>query len=178
MSNIWAGRTVRQCAECHKTYTTPKHAPSMITCGTDCRNEREKRRQRLKKYGLSVEAFDKLWMAQGQRCPICGSREDRETIKKSFAVDHDHACCPGPVSCGKCVRGILCGTCNMGLGAFGDSIPALRKAIAYLEANQIAGERLVEEPWGTAWVGSSTTGDITSRKRSPRSTRPQIRVAG
>lgn len=27
-------------------------------------------------------------------------------------VDHDHACCAGSRSCGKCVRGIVCVSCN------------------------------------------------------------------
>lgn len=30
-------------------------------------------------------------------------------------VDHDHKCCSGDKSCGKCVRGILCPGCNTGM---------------------------------------------------------------
>jgi len=30
----------------------------------------------------------------------------------SLHVDHDHNCCNGVKSCGKCVRGIICNRCN------------------------------------------------------------------
>lgn len=45
---------------------------------------------------------------------------------KPFAhVDHCH-------ETGK-VRGVLCGTCNTGLGKLGDNLASLRRAVAYLE---------------------------------------------
>lgn len=49
-------------------------------------------------------------------------------------IDHDHSCCPGKGSCGKCVRGILCRNCNVGLGFLKDSIPRLEDAISYLSS--------------------------------------------
>ena len=39
---------------------------------------------------------------------------------------------PSRNSCGKCVRGLLCGRCNMGLGNLDDDIEILLKSIDYL----------------------------------------------
>lgn len=83
-------------------------------------------------YGLSVEAVIELFT--DAHCRIC-SATDSGVKDRDFHIDHDHACCPERGrSCGKCVRGILCYGCNVGLGSFGDDVARLRAAIAYLEA--------------------------------------------
>lgn len=51
---------------------------------------------------------------------------------KATQVDHDHKCCNGPYSCGKCVRGLLCGRCNNILGRMRDDVQTFRNAIQYL----------------------------------------------
>lgn len=64
--------------------------------------------------------------------PVCGICARPAQEGKRLAIDHDHACCPGPNSCGRCVRGLLCPPCNTGLGGMKDSIPNLLAAIEYL----------------------------------------------
>lgn len=81
------------------------------------------------KYGLSADAFQNLLDKQDGRCAIC--RTD-DCGPRFWAVDHDHACCAGQRSCGNCVRGVLCGQCNVGLGSFRDDAHRLRRAIEYL----------------------------------------------
>lgn len=79
---------------------------------------------------LSGAQLRDLLAQQNGKCAICG---DVPGVRR-LAVDHDHACCPGRKSCGKCVRGLLCGRCNTGLGMFKDSPDRLLAAKSYLEA--------------------------------------------
>lgn len=58
---------------------------------------------------------------QGGVCAICG----REPTTEKLNHDHDHLT-------GR-LRGMLCGPCNRGLGALGDQIEALERAIEYLK---------------------------------------------
>jgi hypothetical protein len=83
------------------------------------------------KYNLSQERYEELYSLQGGSCAICmvpffaGANEVPH-------VDHDHACCPGRKSCGKCIRGLLCKACNTGLGNFKDDQRLLGFAQLYL----------------------------------------------
>jgi recombination endonuclease VII len=67
-------------------------------------------------YGITPEAYDAILKAQGGTCALCPSTES--TGGRKLAVDHDHNCCPGKKTCGKCVRGLLCTPCNRNLGWF------------------------------------------------------------
>lgn len=51
-------------------------------------------------------------LLNGAECEICGSPND-------LALDHDHACCAGNYSCGDCLRGVLCRSCNVSLAYLG-----------------------------------------------------------
>lgn len=89
--------------------------------------------QRFRRYGITSEQYES---ASAKGCAICGA------LDRKLHIDHDHACCPthgghGPATCGKCVRGLICGPCNRGLGLFQDDAESLRRAADYLtEAHQ------------------------------------------
>lgn len=71
---------------------------------------------RRKKYKLTPDQITNLLAAQGSVCLVCGNPVEIDWSARTFAVDHDHACCPGKKSCGECVRGVLHIDCNKSLG--------------------------------------------------------------
>lgn len=91
----------------------------------------ERDKQLIHHYGITLAQYETMLAAQGGGCAIC-----RGTGKSGRAlyVDHDHACCPGERTCGQCVRSLLCGECNLGIGYFNDDVERMRTAIAYLQA--------------------------------------------
>lgn len=95
-----------------------------------------------RRLGISLADYERMLQAQGFRCSICGIHESE--VQKRFSVDHDHSCCTyGKEACGLCVRGLLCGPCNRGIGLFYDNSQILRAAADYLE-NARRGPRKVK----------------------------------
>lgn len=86
---------------------------------------------KLARYGLTLETYNSMVEAQGDRCAICGT-DDKHSDNVWF-IDHDHTCCPGSRTCGNCVRALLCRNCNTGLGMFADRIDIMSQAINYLK---------------------------------------------
>jgi hypothetical protein len=57
----------------------------------------------------------------GNACEICGTGFEKQ---RDICVDHCHST--------RAVRGVLCTTCNAGIGMLKDDIGLLEKAIVYL----------------------------------------------
>lgn len=83
--------------------------------------------------GMTASKYAEMLLAQGGLCAIC--KRSYTQFKRLFALDHDHSCCPGKKSCGKCIRGLLCHHCNVGMGHLQDSPEILERALAYLQNN-------------------------------------------
>ena len=74
-------------------------------------------------YKIPLTVMNQL--EQIKECQGCGATA-------RLSIDHDHACCKGKTSCGKCVRGILCISCNATLGHAKDDMDRLKGLIEYL----------------------------------------------
>lgn len=90
----------------------------------DCGRESPEAK-RFHRYGITPETYD---AALKEGCPICLRKVDK------LHVDHDHNCCPPRTHrlCGKCTRGLLCGSCNRALGLLRDDPDAFARAQSYL----------------------------------------------
>lgn len=108
------GKTIRgKCFNCHK---------STVLMG---------------KYGISLDAYKEiLYVDQGGFCPLCSDEAPSQNDMDKglwWPVDHNHSCCSGPKSCGKCVRGIICKACNNALPAKWDNPDWRKKALEWLD---------------------------------------------
>jgi hypothetical protein len=84
------------------------------------------------KYKRTLEDYRCVLAEQGGGCAVCGKTPG----VRMFHWDHDHRCCPRRVTCGKCVRGIVCPRCNM--------------LIALVEAGPLPGVFAYLKRWGGA----------------------------
>lgn len=82
-------------------------------------------------FRMTWEEYQGRLADQGGACAICLT-DDPGTKSGTFHIDHDHACCPGSKTCGGCVRGLLCSSCNRGIGHLKDDPQRLLSAVAYL----------------------------------------------
>jgi hypothetical protein len=87
----------------------------------------------LRRFRMTPEEFEKILNAQGRACAICRTTTPSGKYRQ-WCVDHDHRCCPGrKKSCGKCIRGLLCASCNHALGEAKDNPAILREMANYIE---------------------------------------------
>lgn len=82
-------------------------------------------------FGITLAQYEAMLVKQGGGCAICATVPSEDEPR--LAVDHDHRCCPTKKkSCGACVRGLLCGNCNRGIGYLQDRPDLLSRAFEYL----------------------------------------------
>lgn len=85
------------------------------------------------KYGIDLDHYEALLSAQNGCCAICPRPLAKD--QNRLAVDHDHTCCPGEASCGKCIRGLLCPNCNRALGLLQEDVEIIFRAGDYVKLN-------------------------------------------
>lgn len=124
------------CRPCQLEYQRQRYAEPEVYARRQMNREEYKRRRvgssrkwYLKStYGITEEQYAALYATHDGGCWICEEKKDY-----FLHVDHNHKCCPGTKSCGKCIRGLLCFKCNTALGNVNDDVELLQRAINYIK---------------------------------------------
>jgi hypothetical protein len=118
-----------QCRGCRR-----EHNRMYYRENRDVLRKKAREHQQTIRYGKPAGWYAEQLAAQGGVCAICGASP--ASAKRAFAVDHDHACCPGRHTCGNCVRGILCVQCNTALASVESNDDWIAKVLRYLERHR------------------------------------------
>ena len=110
-------------ARWNKTYYPKRGKKPRIYTGIIASSMSDRRRQL--NYGLTDLQFQTMMLVQCGTCAVCSEIFESETRGKEPCVDHDH-------ETGR-VRGLLCHSCNKGIGHLKDSSEILMAAMAYLD---------------------------------------------
>lgn len=76
----------------------------------------------LKKKGITVDDYERMFADQHGVCAICEQPE----LTRRLSVDHNHE--------SGAVRGLLCHRCNVAIGLFKENVEVMVNAIGYLTA--------------------------------------------
>ena len=141
-STIFKPTHTKTCKKCGETkhisnfhkdkHSKDGHHPRCITCAREkhrewCKNNNEKvrlsrRNRRMKvRYGIDNEDYTRMEKEQNGVCSICGQEAKWQY---GLCIDHCHKT--------NTVRGLLCNSCNSGLGCFYDNAEWLQNAIKYI----------------------------------------------
>ena len=80
----------------------------------------------LRRFGITVQDWDRMFTEQGGVCAICRQPETymQNGRFKRLSVDHHHT--------SNHVRGLLCSECNTAIGLMHDNPDRLRAAAAFV----------------------------------------------
>ncbi len=137
---LQAALPLRRCPKCGETKALSEFWTGNSYCNR-CDVDRVKKWRRANptkvknhvltsRYGINLGRYKVMLIEQQGGCAACGYQpKDGNCLH----IDHNHACCPGDKSCGDCIRGLLCGQCNVALGMLNDDPERIKALAAYLD---------------------------------------------
>lgn len=152
-----AGRARKEARRLYREGLTDKKAKADIWREEDFKKDPEKHRNYGRNYkerhgahkvtqditnyfGLTHEEYVELFIKHNNVCAICKQKETRKSRTEGqicrLSVDHCHHCSEKGIKGIKNVRGLLCHSCNTGIGKFKDNIDLLKNVISYLEQHK------------------------------------------
>ena len=118
------------CGNSNSDYRAKFCKSCWVNRSVDGKNLTYRRHQMKKKYSLTLEKYDEILKLQNNSCAICKTHSSE--FKDSLYVDHDRSCCPSKITCGNCIRGLLCKKCNFALGLLNDNEAIMQEALNYI----------------------------------------------
>ena len=76
-----------------------------------------------RQYKITIEQYNGMFVKQNGKCAICNKHQ--QELSRNLAIDHNR-------ETGK-IRGLLCDSCNMGIGKFFENEKWLLEAANYLK---------------------------------------------
>lgn len=129
---VYSGRLCKRHHDC-VTYDVVDSVCAVGHCqsGVYCYGLCTTHYHQLRGFNIPVVTYEQMLIEQCWGCAICGN------VDNQLYVDHDRSCCSNDSttkkSCGYCVRGLLCISCNFGLGYMRDNRQSLIEAVSYLK---------------------------------------------
>lgn len=80
------------------------------------------------RFGMTQEQFWQLYELQNGCCGLC-EKPFQGFSRTDLHIDHDHETNE--------IRGLLCMTCNVGLGMLGDTVNGIERALNYLRRDKV-----------------------------------------
>ncbi len=110
------------CAKCFRKRNR-KRLPAMRHFQYLKNRQKQLDRELFKNYGITRNEYNAMLNRQDSLCAICGKHSSDS--HKGLHVDHCHET--------KKVRGLLCSSCNTGIGMLKHNVTILSKAMEYLQ---------------------------------------------
>lgn len=112
-----------RCMECTRIAARTWRNNNLEYARANSRNWMAKNKDRVRRNDWKRYNMPEPTRPEPTNCELCN-----RTQKNHLHLDHDHQ--DGHF------RGWLCNKCNLGLGALGDTLTTLRRAVAYLEKSE------------------------------------------
>lgn len=106
---------MRFCVGCRASHPLSKFYTERSLICRDADRDRKLRQT----FSLTLDEYNAMLAAQNFGCSLCGKTPEENG--RALAVDHSHSCThregidPKKQSCGRCIRGLICNTCNLRL---------------------------------------------------------------
>ena len=157
------GRTYK-CYECYNFLGREQYAKKPMRIKKSKPTPEQTRAHKLMfRYKMTIEQYDQMLKEQKGVCAICWGTNS--TDKRLF-VDHDHRCCPGERSCGKCVRGLLCSNCNRAEGSLKGSAAFTLRLLDYLVRS---------EPDNQGWMQANAAKNLFAKMSENWPSHPDLK---